>query len=212
MRFALTERDPGLRPAAPVCLLGQAEGVPIRPFTVEPTEIAGLHVIEVKQVTDDRGTVRELFRSSEMQGAGFALARWAQMNLTASRQGVVRGLHGEEMTKLVTVVTGSAFGAYLDARQDSKTFGHVVTVDLLPGVAVLVAPGICNGFQATADGWTDYFYCFDREWEPGMGGVAVNPFDPALAIGWPLAVDRADRSLLSEKDSALPMLADIAGT
>lgn len=54
------------------------------------------------------------------------------------------------MTKLVTVVTSAAFGAQLDARPTSATFGDVVTVDLRPGRAVLVAPGICNGFQATA--------------------------------------------------------------
>ncbi|HVC14207.1 MAG TPA: dTDP-4-dehydrorhamnose 3,5-epimerase [Acidimicrobiales bacterium] len=183
--------------------------MPVRPFQVEPTEISGLNVIEMKQVSDERGTVRELFRSSDMEDAGFALARWAQVNVTASRQGVVRGLHGEEMTKLVTVVAGSALGAYLDARRGSETFGRTVTVDLRPGRAVLLAPGICNGFQATADGWTEYFYCFDREWQPGMEGVAVNAFDPALGIPWPLAIDGSDRSLLSEKDAALPMLADI---
>ena len=39
-----------------------------------------------------------------------------------------------------------------------------------------------------------------------MGGTAVNPLDPALAIPWPIPVD-ADRSLLSAKDAELPPLA-----
>lgn len=185
--------------------------MPIVPFSVNGTGIAGLTVIEMKQVTDERGTVRELFRVSDMRDAGLEVpVSWAQVNVTASRRGVIRGLHGEEMTKLVTVVTGSAFGAYLDARPSSGTFGQVVTVDLRPGRAVLVAPGICNGFQATGDEWTEYCYCFDREWQPGIPGVAVNPFDPALAIAWPIAVDREDRSLVSQKDAALPVLASLA--
>lgn len=46
-----------------------------------------------------------------MESAGLPAGPWAQVNLTGPRQGVVRGLHGERMTKLVTVVTGAAFGA-----------------------------------------------------------------------------------------------------
>lgn len=182
----------------------------MRPFDIVPTEISGLTVLEMKQVTDERGMVRELFRASDMERAGLPCQRWSQINVTASRRGVIRGLHGEHMTKLVTVVAGEAFGAYLDARQGSETFGHVVTVELRPGRAVLIDSGICNGFQAVADGWSGYCYCFDQEWEPVMAGVAVNAFDPALAIPWPIAIDQSDRSLLSAKDAALPALADLA--
>ena len=46
---------------------------------------------------------------------------------------------------------------------------------------VLVPAGVCNGFQALADA-TQYLYCFDAEWVPGMSGVAVHPLDPALGI------------------------------
>ena len=53
------------------------------------------------------------------------------------------------------------------------TYGEVVTVDLELGTGVVVSPGICNGFQATGDGITEYAYCFDHEWEPVMDGVAL---------------------------------------
>jgi len=91
--------------------------------------------------------------------------------VTASRRGAIRGLHGEAMTKFVSVAAGSAFGVYLDARPASATFGEVVTVELELGTGVVVSPGICNGFQATAEGITQYAYCFDHEWEPVMDGV-----------------------------------------
>jgi dTDP-4-dehydrorhamnose 3,5-epimerase len=107
------------------------------------------------------------------------------------------------MTKFVSVVAGTAFGVYLDARRGSPTFGQVVTVELELGTAVVVSSGICNGFQATGEGVTQYAYCFDQEWGPAMDGVAVNPFDPELAIAWPIPIDRSDRSLLSEKDATL---------
>jgi dTDP-4-dehydrorhamnose 3,5-epimerase len=182
--------------------------VPTVPFSVDETALAGLYIIEMKQVSDERGILRELFRTSDFEAAGVPVPGFVQANLTRSHRGVVRGLHGEPMTKFVTVIVGSAFGAYADARSTSPTFGEVATVELTPGRAVIVPTGVCNGFQATADGWTEYAYCFDREWEPTIGAVAVNAFDPALAIDWPITIDRTDRALLSEKDASLPVLAE----
>ena len=69
------------------------------------------------------------------------------------------------MTKVVAVVAGEAFGAYLDLRSESPTRGVVETVALVPGVQVLVPSGVANGFQALVDG-TQYVYCFDKEWRP----------------------------------------------
>ena len=37
----------------------------IKPFTALESKIDGLKIINVKMVTDDRGTVRELYRESE---------------------------------------------------------------------------------------------------------------------------------------------------
>ncbi|ACQ81216.1 dTDP-4-dehydrorhamnose 35-epimerase related [Beutenbergia cavernae DSM 12333] len=174
----------------------------------EPTAIDGLHVLHVKEIHDERGTIREFFRASAMAEAGLHGGAWQQLNLTETSRGAIRGLHGEQMTKLVSVVAGQAFGAYVDARPGSATAGAVVTVPLTLGVQVLVPPGVCNGFQALADG-TQYLYCFDAEWVPGMPGRAVHPLDPALGIAWPIAVDPADRERLSAKDAGLPSLADV---
>jgi dTDP-4-dehydrorhamnose 3,5-epimerase len=115
----------------------------------------------------------------------------------------VRGMHGEDMDKLVAVVAGEAFGAYVDARADSPTYGNLETVALVPGTQILVPRGVCNGFQALAEP-TQYLYCFDREWAPGMSGVAFTPLDPALAIEWPLPIDPDDRAQISEKDRDAP--------
>lgn len=173
-------------------------------MTVEHTAIEGLLRVRPKAIADERGTVREFFRvSSFEQQAPATPTQWAQINLTWTKQGALRGLHGEAMTKLVAVASGEAFGVYLDARRGSPTFGTVVTVVLTVGVQILVPPGVCNGFQAVSPEGCQYLYCFDQEWRPGMAGVAVNPLDPALGIEWPLP------PLLSEKDAAAPKLADL---
>lgn len=172
-------------------------------MTASPTAIAGLWQLRTKSITDDRGTVREFFRTSGFAEAGVDVPeRWEQINLTYSRQGALRGLHGEAMTKLVGVASGEAFGAYLDARTGSATCGQVVTLPLTVGVQMVVPPGVCNGFQAVSAEGCQYLYCFDTEWTPQLAGIAVNPLDPALGIAWPLA------PVLSAKDSAAPTFAE----
>lgn len=183
-------------------------GVRIAELTVTGTAIEGLWQLSTKSVTDDRGTVREFFRASAFAALGIAVpAVWSQLNLTSTAQGALRGLHGESMTKLVGVASGEAFGAYLDARPGSSTYGTVVTVELTVGVQALVPPGVCNGFQAVSSDGCQYLYCFDAEWVPGMAGVAVNPLDPELGIAWPIPVDGPPQ--ISDKDAAAPMFADI---
>ena len=176
---------------------------------VQPSAIDGLFVLRMKQITDNRGTVRELFRTSAFAEAGLPVGPWPQINATETGQGAIRGLHGEDMIKLVAVVEGEALGAYVDARHDSPTFGAVVTVTLTKGTQVLVPAGVCNGFQSVSPGVTQYLYCFTSEWTPGMAGVAVHPLDPALGINWPLPVDVTDPAQLSAKDAAQPLFADL---
>lgn len=171
--------------------------------------IEGLLVVTQRQASDERGTVREFFRQSTYTApAGIAegVGGWQQINVTESRRGAVRGLHGEAMTKLIACVAGEAFGVYLDARQESSTFGAVVTAELRPGLQVLVPAGVCNGFQALSD--CQYLYCFDDEWRPGMEGVAYSPLDDGLGVTWPLPVDDADRAQISEKDAAAPRFSE----
>ncbi|WP_116999042.1 dTDP-4-dehydrorhamnose 3,5-epimerase family protein [Desertimonas flava] len=173
-------------------------------FAVQPSAIDGLVIVTMKQISDERGTVREFFRRSAFESAGVVdLGPIEQVNVTETRRGAVRGIHAEHMTKLVAVVFGEAFGVYVDMRRESSTFGAVETVTLVPGTQVLVPRGVGNSFQAIADG-TQFAYCFDQEWRPGMAGTACTPLDPALGIEWPLPIDVDDRAQISEKDLAAP--------
>jgi dTDP-4-dehydrorhamnose 3,5-epimerase len=166
----------------------------------------------MKQVTDERGTVREFYRESAFREAGLpSLGPWLQVNLTHTHQGALRGMHGEDMHKLVAVAAGEVFAAYVDLRAGSATFGTVITTTLAPGAQVLVPPGVGNGFQATSADGAQYLYCFDQEWKPGMAGVACSPLDPGLGIDWPLPIDPDDRAQVSAKDLQAPGLADLEG-
>jgi len=164
----------------------------ISEFSSRDTAIDGLSVIAPKFVTDDRGGVRELFRESQYGEVTLGAAGgWRQVNLTSTRRGAVRGLHGEQMNKLVTVMSGSAHGGYVE-------------VSLTPGVQVFVPSGVLNGFQATGDGTTECLYFFDDEWRPEMEGMATTPLDEKLNISWPLAIDIHSREQISQKDADAP--------
>src|SRR5688572_27201159 len=127
-------------------------------LSAQPTDVPGLVVVRMKQVGDPRGTVREFFRESAMLDAGLHAGPWKQVNITESYRGAIRGLHGEAMTKLISVVTGEAFGVYLDMRPGSPARGRVVTLPLSAGTQVLVPPGVCNGFQSVSAEPTQYLY------------------------------------------------------
>ncbi|UQX87256.1 dTDP-4-dehydrorhamnose 3,5-epimerase [Jatrophihabitans telluris] len=174
-----------------------------------PTAIDDLVVVTLKQVTDDRGTVREFFRISAYAEGPFAgLGSWQQINVTESKHGAVRGLHGESMIKLVSCVAGRAFGVYLDAREDSATYGAVVTVALEPGTQVLVPAGVCNAFQSLSPEGTQYVYCFTEEWKPGMAGIAFSPLDEGLGVEWPIAIDVDNPAQISAKDAGAPKFSE----
>lgn len=180
-------------------------GPALTELRVEELAIHGLRQLTCKAVADERGTVRELFRISDFHAAGLPVpSQWKQMNLTWTKRGAVRGLHGEQMTKLVGLAAGQALGAYVDARTGSPTRGAVVTAMLTPGVQLLVPAGVLNGFQALSTPGCEYLYCFDSEWQPGMAGVAVNPLDPQLGIKWPIPIDPTDAAQISAKDAAAP--------
>jgi len=176
--------------------------------SAQPTAIEGLHLIRTKVADDERGAVREILRPSALTALGLPAIQVRQVNLTATRAGAVRGIHGEAMHKLVGVAQGEAFGVWVDLRPGPDR-GRVVTAPLFLGIQALVPPGVGNGLQAVTD--CEYLYCFDQEWSPAMAGACVHPLDPDLDIPWPLAVDPADRSVLSAKDAAQPLLRELAG-
>lgn len=165
--------------------------------------INGLVFSELNQGPDARGIVREFFRRSRSTDSGVSEPEgaWAQINVTESNYGAVRGLHAEETNKLIGIVSGDAFGVWVDARPKSETFGEIVTSALFPGKQVYVPSGVLNGWQSLASP-SQYLYCFSAEWTVDLEGIWVNPLDPTLAIPWPISIENGNRSQISEKDES----------
>jgi dTDP-4-dehydrorhamnose 3,5-epimerase len=184
----------------------------VEDFRVSTTTIDGLVMISARAVSEERGRVRELFRLGVYRDAVPGMpAAWAQVNLSRTNRGAVRGLHGETMSKLVTVASGRVFGVFVDTRAESATKGRVFTANFTVGTEVFVPAGVCNGFQAIEDE-TEYLYFFDDEWRPDMDGVAITPLDTELGVQWPIELDPNNRSQISAKDAQAPTLASVIET
>ena len=172
------------------------------------TGIEGLVVLDLAVHGDSRGWFKENWQRAKMTGLGIPDLHVVQNNISYNAErGVTRGIHAEPWDKFVTVATGSVFGAWVDLREGSATYGRVYTATLDPSKAIYVPRGVGNSFQALEDG-TAYTYLVDAHWslELKKTYTFVNLADPQLGIEWPIPLSEAT---ISEADRHHPMLADV---
>ena len=177
-------------------------------LSVVETGIAGLRVVELAVHGDNRGWVKENWQRAKMTALGIPDLRVVQNNVSFNAmRGVTRGIHAEPWNKFISVTTGSVFGAWVDLRQGSDTFGRVYTTTLDPSRAIYVPRGVGNSFQALEDG-TTYTYLVDAHWSAELKKTYtfVNLADPTLGIKWPIPLAEAT---ISKADLHHPMLADV---
>ena len=175
---------------------------------VQETGIEGLKVVELSVHGDSRGWFKENWQRAKMVALGIPDLRVVQNNISFNAErGVTRGIHAEPWDKFISVATGSVFGAWVDLRRGSETYGRVYTTTLDPSRAIYVPRGVGNSFQALEDG-TAYTYLVDAHWSAELKKTYtfVNLADPELAIDWPIPLSEAT---LSEADLKHPMLADV---
>lgn len=175
---------------------------------VEKTTIPGLLLVDLTVHGDTRGWFKENWQRVKMCGIGVPDHRWVQNNVSYNAErGVVRGIHAEPWDKWISVAVGSVFGAWVDLRMGSDTYGEVFTAVLDPGKAIYVPRGVGNSFQCLEDG-TAYTYLVDAHWAAELkpSYTFVNVADPELAIPWPIPLSECE---LSEADKSHPMLSDV---
>lgn len=177
-------------------------------LSVAETGIEGLKVVELSVHGDNRGWFKENWQRAKMVALGIPDFHVVQNNISFNaNRGVTRGIHAEPWGKFISVATGSVFGAWVDLRERSKTFGKVFTCTLDPSRAIFVPRGVGNSFQALEDG-TAYTYLVDAHWSAELKKTYtfVNLADPELDIQWPIPLDQCE---LSEADKHHPMLAEV---
>ena len=180
-------------------------------FSIQPTSIDGLSLIERHPIGDDRGYLERLFCTQELQ-AILGERAILQINHTlTAKAGTVRGLHFQhpphaEM-KLVTCLRGQVFDVAVDLRQGSPTCRHWHAEHLSADNhrTLAIPEGFAHGFQTLTDD-CELLYLHTAAYHPDAED-GLNALDPALAIDWPLPISER-----SARDQAhAPLTASFTG-
>ena len=176
------------------------------PYTVIPTAIPEVLVLEPKVFGDARGFFFESFNARDFARATGLNVDFVQDNHSKSAQGVLRGLHYQiehAQGKLVRVAEGEVFDVAVDLRRSSPTFGRWVGERLSADNhrQLWVPPGFAHGFLVLSES-ADVVYKTTNYYAPqSERGLMWN--DPDIGIAWP---DLGMEFLLSDKDQKQPLL------
>lgn len=170
-------------------------------ITVETCEIEGLKVITPTVFGDERGYFVETYHYNDFKEAGIDTT-FVQDNQSASKKGVLRGLHFQKnfpQDKLVRVIKGEVYDVAVDLRPGSQTFGkwHGVFLSEENKKQFFVPKGFAHGFLVLSD-YAEFCYkCSDFYHPNDEGGIAYN--DPEIGVEWP--VSEGMELIMSEKDT-----------
>lgn len=168
---------------------------------VETCEIEGLKIITPTVFGDERGYFMETYQYNDYKEAGIDV-NFVQDNQSASKKGVLRGLHFQinyPQDKLVRVIKGEVFDVAVDLRKGSPTFGkwHGVLLSEENKKQFFVPKGFAHGFLVVSD-YAEFCYKVTDFYHPNdEGGLMYN--DPEIGVEWPIPEDM--EIILSEKDT-----------
>jgi dTDP-4-dehydrorhamnose 3,5-epimerase len=159
------------------------------PYTVTPTAIPDVLMLEPNVFSDERGYFFESYNARDFTDATGLHVEFVQDNHSMSTKGVLRGLHYQvqhPQGKLLRVVKGSVFDVAVDLRKSSPTFGRWVGAHLSAENRrqLWVPPGFAHGFLALSD-TAEVVYKITDSWYPAHERTLLWN-DPALGIEWPV--------------------------
>ena len=171
------------------------------PYTVTPTALPGVLILEPKVFGDARGFFFESFNHRDFVQATGLDVQFVQDNHSHSVKGVLRGLHYQiqhPQGKLVRVTQGEVFDVAVDLRRSSPNFGKWVSVILSAENhrQLWVPPGFAHGFLVTSDSAEVLYKTTDYWYPEHERSLLWN--DPAVNVQWPLQAPPQ----LAAKDSA----------
>lgn len=167
------------------------------------TPLAGVFVVEIEPIADERGLFARTFCRDEFAAQGL-VPDLVQCSVSFNKQrGTLRGMHYQLMphgeAKLVRVTQGSIYDVALDLRPDSPSYCRWFAVELSAENrrALYIPVGCAHGFQSLKDE-AEVFYQMSACYQP-EAARGVRWDDSAFAIAWPLPepiLNAKDRSFV----------------
>ncbi len=171
------------------------------PYTVIPTSLPEVLILEPKVFGDARGFFFESFNARDFAHCTGLDVQFVQDNHSKSAKGVLRGLHYQiqhPQGKLVRVTQGEVFDVAVDLRKSSPTFGQWegVLLSAENKRQLWVPPGFAHGFLVLSD-TAEFLYKTTDYYQPEFERSLLWS-DPAVGIQWPTQGE----PLLAAKDKA----------
>ena len=167
------------------------------------TKLKGAFIIEIKQLTDERGFFGRSWCKREMEEHGLN-GNVVQANTSFSKvKGTFRGFHyqkhPDEETKIIRCTKGAIYDVIIDLRKDSPTYMEWIGVELTEHNyrMVYVPENFAHGFLTLTDN-AEVYYLVTNYYTP-QAEVGIRYNDPVLNIHWPVPVN-----VVSEKDKSHP--------
>ena len=170
-------------------------------ITVETCEIEGLKIITPTVFGDNRGYFMETYNYNDFKEAGIDQV-FVQDNQSASKKGVLRGLHFQKQfpqDKLVRVIKGEVYDVAVDLREGSRTYGKWFGVLLSEEnkKQFFIPKNFAHGFLVLSD-YAEFCYkCTDFYHPNDEGGLLWS--DPDIGVEWP--IPEGMELTLSDKDT-----------
>lgn len=174
-------------------------------FEFNKCPIEGLWEIQPKIFGDARGYFAETYSEKDFFEAGLTM-KFVQDNQSASKGGVLRGLHFQTkhpQGKLVRALEGKVYDVAVDLRNGSPTFGksYGVVLDSQKNNMFYIPEGFAHGFYVISDFAVFTYKCTDFYHPEDEAGLMWN--DKTINVDWH-AICGAVEPLLSEKDTKHP--------
>ncbi|MBI2164997.1 MAG: dTDP-4-dehydrorhamnose 3,5-epimerase family protein [Chloroflexi bacterium] len=145
--------------------------------------IEGVHVKQLRWITDERGKLAEVFRCDDP-----FFQKFGQVYITTCYPGIVKGWHYHKVqTDNIAVVKGMAKLVLYDPREDSPTKGEVNEFSMGEDNPLLVSipPLVLHGSKGYG---TEPAFMLNCPTEPyrhdDPDEYRVDPFDPQVPYDW----------------------------
>ena len=163
--------------------LAERTARPRRP-AAGPATIAGVKVIPLKQIVDERGKVMHMLKATDPH-----FIRFGEIYFSCAWPGTIKAWHVHKtMTLNNAAISGRAKLVLYDGRAGSPTRGRIQEIFLGEDhyCLVQIPPGVTNGYKAYGDALVILANCATEPHDPDEI-VHLDPFTKDIPYDWGLA-------------------------
>ncbi|EFS21304.1 dTDP-4-dehydrorhamnose 3,5-epimerase [Fusobacterium gonidiaformans 3-1-5R] len=173
-------------------------------FIKMETELEGVYIIDTLKFEDERGYFSEIYQKDCFKELGIQ-DDFIQENISYSKKGTLRGLHFQtkkKQGKLLRVLKGKIYDVIVDLRENSKTYGQHIGIELQGQDQKLlwIPPGCAHGFLSLDEKNVVQYQCTENYAAEYESGILWSDTD--LNIDWKLKEYGIlkEELIISEKD------------